>query len=1567
MPQWEDAPDGDQPQYAMLMNDASLQASHPDWPTGGTSRQFGQESNFNPNAVSPKGAMGYPQVMPDTLKAVEQQMGRKLDPHNFNDSLAIQNYVMKQNMDRFGTAQAGLAAYNSGWDQSKWNNPETNAYVPKVMGPPSSAATSQAQPAWEDAPDAKQPKWEDAPDHKQPDNGLLANIKGLGIQAANLGVGALEAIPAGGVAAYNAIKNGSLSSGVKAGTDFFNNYSAEKGLNALGVDTSAAENTTAGKVVNNSMDYLFNTLPNQIGEGASRSALSELGENQSEYTPQMGQQAGDVLRMGMLTSPLAEVPHLGGALRGKFGAADAAAELDKLNKTEPSMRNDTAAGDFFPDDQFQGPATPQGFESPLDVEEGAYSRFGSEVADRRQGRFDFENDLDETSSGPMAVDNQGNAGTPEQVAEAQPYRDATAQRVAELNQRTPEQMDLFSEANNADHPYDNRALDESARPLERDEFEQTAQNLADSGKYDIPSPDDPAHGPFMDAVYDHYLDTVSDQQGGLFDRATIADNFAKAVMQDSIDRRVADHPTVKANAAKLADLQAQKDAGVGRSAGGVLDYQIQKAQDLLDKSRENIGSQYKEAAKAIRPETKDGVTYLHTFNFGVPTMMKLLAGVLKNLHGMVFRTLDKKLGNIKNLDSNGKIMAQGLRDAINREANRQWNQTQNAAPKATLKGVAGLKEAVKEFDPFGEGQQLPYEDIKQQAIDAPDTDVGAVAKNVLQGGLMLTNYTRNPIVKFVTEGVDRAVRNSNQWVRDNLIGKDGLRTKMQALSKNELTGIRSLMELNEGKREFSESELRSQGFIQKQIDYYKQSRALVKQMFDKFNQARIAAGLKPVDQRIGYIAGYFMGDFKRVITDGEGKVRAVIGHNTRSGVETLTKRFLENHPDKTLQAGDIKLNKLAEDKYGNSDPFTGYMETLNHLAGTNADVARLMDTYREYQTMNAQAAMKNRAKFKSNDAVLGAEGRKSWQSAQKNALDGARQELRYLESLNKWSEMQKAVEDSQKLISDPDVDKPNAKGLSQAYLDSVQHRNLNGWSRAINSLINNFSEYTGVGPTILKGMNNRVKGLALMKFVGLFKLSHSLVTLLQPFQSIPNLNNLLRSRGAEIGLRSATAAAKAAHSLLDLSMNQNQFHKDAIKYMNANGTLDVNMSKHLDNVTGASGKYEWFMHNVGEANVRIPEYGARKFTFMYYANMMKDMGLPNSEIFPTAHNMMRYAMVDYAPHERPMMFGKMGLMGDIASTLTRFKYNQISQHMVGYKGGPLALGTVLATSIMAGGIRGVIGYEAANQLTKLISGWLADGGVIDTPTSIDEMFMHALLHVHNQNAKDLLNYGVPSTLGGIDMTGSLTNADALPTDPLGAMVPYGTELTRIGRDAIQFARQPNTWNAKRFAYQMAPNSMKGIMENELFTDDNGKFYNPNNPKGELINTRTPTDEAKRAFSFRPLEESKMKQAASVGAQEQEALKTTRANILNRSQAAMNSKDMSGSMPDRADNAEYIRQYLATGGDPRSLINDQAALLGKGKHLDQLQREAGIPTGASIQEVNRYKQFQDLAKANGSKK
>jgi soluble lytic murein transglycosylase-like protein len=82
------------------------------------------ESRFDPAAISPKGAVGLAQVMPDTAK----ELGIRIkDPL---ENLAGGAHYLSVNLKRFGRLDLALSAYNGG--PNRVTNPRTLSTAPEV-------------------------------------------------------------------------------------------------------------------------------------------------------------------------------------------------------------------------------------------------------------------------------------------------------------------------------------------------------------------------------------------------------------------------------------------------------------------------------------------------------------------------------------------------------------------------------------------------------------------------------------------------------------------------------------------------------------------------------------------------------------------------------------------------------------------------------------------------------------------------------------------------------------------------------------------------------------------------------------------------------------------------------------------------------------------------------------------------------------------------------------------------------------------------------------------------------------------------------------------------------------------------------------------------------------------------------------------------------------------------------------------------------------------------------------------------------------------------------------------
>lgn len=116
-------------------------------------RQIMQESRFDPEAVSPKGAVGIAQIMPDTARAPGYSVVPIADRSDPEESLRFAAEYMRALLNKYnGDYALALAAYNAGPGKvDKYNGvppiKETQDYVAKILGAPAGEEFSLGMPA----------------------------------------------------------------------------------------------------------------------------------------------------------------------------------------------------------------------------------------------------------------------------------------------------------------------------------------------------------------------------------------------------------------------------------------------------------------------------------------------------------------------------------------------------------------------------------------------------------------------------------------------------------------------------------------------------------------------------------------------------------------------------------------------------------------------------------------------------------------------------------------------------------------------------------------------------------------------------------------------------------------------------------------------------------------------------------------------------------------------------------------------------------------------------------------------------------------------------------------------------------------------------------------------------------------------------------------------------------------------------------------------------------------------------------------------------------------------------
>ena len=1282
--------------------------------------------------------------------------------------------------------------------------------------------------------------------------GLWNNIKGAGLQAANLGVMGLEAVPgmASGIAHLGENLYGgqnlsqALQGAVSQTGQEFQQFGAENILNKMGVDTSGLHGTQGYQVGEKIMN-----LPGEAIHAAAP-YLAQGIANQTGYdkpiTPQDVQDVENLGNAAMIAAPIAHVLGRGAGVIPK----DLETKLDTGNWDQPGTPPGPEATptsnfetepipyrQYFQQPDLFGPG--EGGEAPAGPGLGLRPDVETPEPGTRGGLSNARQmELQLNQGETLRVSPEGEV-FPESVAG---LRDQMSARVKDFNeavQRGDEftQGDLFNEL--SQRSYD-QYTGEQPRALSEDEFTQTMQNLANQEGTRFELPEDPKK------AYEQYLNTVSDEQGGLFDRPTIAKNFVETAAQAAVDRFVNDHPTVKANEQKLAAAQLAfdqaRDSQTKMGAAG----DLKRAQDLVDKSRENIAKFYKGDGRFGMYE-KDGIIHM---NSGVPIPDWIKNGLLKmlqGLHGVVVELADRAFQKFRNINSAAKVFQAGMRQAANERATRSVDTKVNEKQVDLIKkNVPG--EGIKEFVP----DDRPYQEAKQDLAAAPDMSSNWITRNITsQGGVWASALSKSPTVKWAFTHIQNAIKEADFTSKRLLTNNDdGLRTLIQKMNSREKGEIHALMDMDEGQTLRSDNELRQRGFNEKQRAYYQRFQEVMGEVYDRFNKAMVDAGMPPVDKRVAYMTSRFMGDFRSLVYQkGTTKPVGFIGGNTKWHVEGV-KNLLEKQNPGKYDFEPTTLNRQFQGKVG-PDMFQGYLNVLNHFQLNDPAMKEIMDTYRQYFTSNAAKAMGALKHAKEKGGIFGAEGKKAWLTQEQNAIEGMKSQLVYADHMIKWSAMQEAAGKVKEMMNDPDINQPNAKAYVKDYLSNALGQSTSKWAQGVSSVLDGVAQQTGIGPSVLRGLNSTQKSALLQLWLGFFRLPHALLTMTQFLQSNPAMAELVRSRGEgnfwANSYKGLGTTMQMALKQLNPEHKLSGFDQAIWDYNQKNQVFNANLTNHLADVN--SSKAGRAFRHIMEANITYPEAAIRSSTFSIWAHTLKEAGYSTKDALGTAENLTRAALTDYRPSERPLVFGKMGMMGDIASTLTRFKMNQISQHQYFGKeaiGGknftPMA--ALLASSIAFAGVSGLLGFNYADEAYQQIT-----HHVLGKPDTLKAVLL--------RNLPDWANYGMFAQFG-INMQGSFSNADTIPDNPISTLFPTSSTLMDMGKSAYEAAYYHDDTTMKKMLYNFSPTSIKGIEENQLFSKDVGNgnklYINPNTEKGQAI--RTPGEQMTRNLAFHPITEAR---------------------------------------------------------------------------------------------------------------
>jgi hypothetical protein len=338
--------------------------------------------------------------------------------------------------------------------------------------------------------------------------------------------------------------------------------------------------------------------------------------------------------------------------------------------------------------------------------------------------------------------------------------------------------------------------------------------------------------------------------------------------------------------------------------------------------------------------------------------------------------------------------------------------------------------------------------------------------------------------------------------------------------------------------------------------------------------------------------------------------------------------------------------------------------------------------------------------------------------------------------------------------------------------------------------------------------------------------------------------------------------------------------------------------------------------------------------------------LPKEEIFDVAYTITQAGMIDYAHAERPMMYQRLGAVGQLAGSLATFKHGMLGQQgklikdaltTNPLKGGwaPAAYSAAVGAALM--GVKGMPGYQELDAFVQMVTNWFGK-----EPKNIQELAL--------ENSKDWVQYGALSAETGINFSSRLSAANLVPDSIPEMISPYANmygDLAGSIKDVATNPSNPQMW--KNLAVSGTPNFAKGAVEQRLKMRESTEGPAVMNRQGQLGNPRTERDQQLKEWGLTSLPLAKQGERQYFQMERGKAAQDAQRGILTQVEQEINTGHWNKEVLDH-----YRDKYVAKGGNPQNFINHILDVQMK-RNLPRQKRLEGIPTD-SLSSINRYDNY-----------
>ncbi len=835
------------------------------------------------------------------------------------------------------------------------------------------------------------------------------------------------------------------------------------------------------------------------------------------------------------------------------------------------------------------------------------------------------------------------------------------------------------------------------------------------------------------------------------------------------------------------------------------------------------------------------------------------------------------------------------------------------------------------------------------SLDSAPKDIrlsytGVRNKNISGVESLLRLYPQNKFLNYVRSSVQDARNLAENWSQEYLTGKTGINNLLNKLSieeKGDVVGL--LLALDKKQQPLTDSIMNAAEFTASQKAVAVRMREAFDHLYAEKAKALGSQGFDPHMYRQGYVPANFAGAYKTLVgftsKDGKFHVTGIAQADTVYGHKKAVEWYKKQGGDKyttfiPMEREGYRTSSLRGSKA------EAWSTLVNQLAKHDpefAEVKRIADQ------VGAEAAHKLydfQVHEKRKAGVTGSLGDRPWLDKKQNTQQFIEGMVDYLEEGFRYTAYQEPINNIHKLLTNPKVQEslPNTAAYVNQYVNHLTGNNLHPVGAALNWGVDTIARALTVGNTKINKFQNELSHWSSVHMMGMvnagFFLMQTTQVLTGGMPEAVALRNTLQSNPTTLAnsMKNVTASLPllALENQTGKTYPVAQHMRDAYDWAHKAGMFSFSEAELAHQVLQS--KTRKFVDKAATMPIRYGELTTRPTIFMMFVDMLHQEGITGEQGRLVAQNATDFAMANYHPDERPMLYQSLGVVGSLAGALSTYKHNILSQMAVRGKEAvkqPMALATMVGLGYALYGLSGVPGAQEASSIAEMVT---------DKP-------LRELLLTNPRESSSWYD-GVLSASSGLDFQSRLSMSSVLPDSPLSTF-PHISNIITVMDKALSAAKNQDTGSFQDLALAGTPAGMRGMTEKALFPDGN---ILDKESQTKYEQPRTEQEQKTRIiFGIRPLRE-RMQDERIYATRVSEA---KRAKDLTEAQKLF---DRAFLLNDGKTQDKAYEKYIEAGGDPRTIWNAQRLkTLVEQAGMTEEQRRAGKP-GNNLNKLRQYEAY-----------